>query len=66
MAMISCLSLSSDGQIDLQLVRPPFDSNSEVTDELLLIRLMASPNNPATESVVIFTPGSQGGRLYQL
>src|SRR5439155_8458404 len=44
-----------------QLVRPPLNSNSEVTEELLWIRLIASPNNPATESVVIFTP-SIGGR----
>ncbi len=45
-----------------QLVRPPLNSNSEVTDELLLIRLMASPNNPATDKVVILTPSIAGRR----
>src|SRR5436309_14550597 len=45
----------------VQLVRPPLNSKSEVTEELLWIRLMASPNKPATERVVIFTP-SIGGR----
>src|SRR5438093_12823941 len=49
------------GTLSLQLVRPPLNSKSEVTEELLWIRLMASPNNPATERVVIFTP-SIGGR----
>src|SRR6266702_5144015 len=45
-----------------QLVRPPLNSNSEVTDELLWIRLIASPNNPATDRVVIFTPLIAGRR----
>jgi hypothetical protein len=46
--------------ISRQLVRPPLNSNSEVTDELLWIRLMASPNNPATDKVTIFTPSMAG------
>src|SRR3954454_1067714 len=45
-----------------QLVRPPLNSNSEVTDELLWIRLMASPKRPATERVVTFTPLIAGRR----
>src|SRR5207244_2124054 len=32
-----------------QLVRPPLNSNSEFTDELLWIRLIASPKSPATD-----------------
>src|SRR5437773_10953757 len=39
----------------VQLVRPPLNSKSEVTEELLCIRLIASPNNFATDSVVILT-----------
>ena len=46
----------------IQLVRPPLNSKSEVTEELLWIRLMASPKRPATESVVIFTPLISGRR----
>ena len=45
-----------------QLVRPPLNSNSEVTEELLWIRLIASPNKLATESVVTFTPLIGGRR----
>src|SRR6266404_4785434 len=45
-----------------QLVRPPLNSNSDVTDELLWIRLMASPKSPATESVAILTPLIAGRR----
>src|SRR5438132_12096479 len=45
-----------------QLVRPPLNSNSEFTDELLWIRLIASPKSPATERVVIFTPLITGRR----
>src|ERR1043166_2747158 len=43
-----------------QLVRPPLNSNSEVTEELLWIRLIASPHRPATDSVVTFTPSIDG------
>ena len=35
-------------------------ASSEVTDELLLIRLMASPSKPATDNVVIRTPSMAG------
>src|SRR5258708_27322678 len=45
-----------------QLVRPPLNSNSEVTDELLWIRLMASPKRPANDKVVIFTLAIIGRR----
>src|ERR1043165_5443074 len=45
-----------------QLVRPPLNSNSEVTDELLWIRLMASPKSPATDRVVNLTPLIGGRR----
>ena len=41
-------------------MRPPLNSKSEVTEELLLIRLIASPNNPATDKVVILTPSIAG------
>src|SRR5882724_1682060 len=40
----------------IQLVRPPLNSNSEVTDELLLIRLIASPSKLATDKVTTFIP----------
>src|SRR5437764_12412662 len=46
----------------VQLVRPPLNSKSEVTEELLWIRLIASPNNPATESAITFTPSIAGRR----
>src|SRR2546430_12618342 len=46
----------------VQLVRPPLNSKSEVTEELLWIRLIASPNNFATDSVVILTPLIGGRR----
>src|SRR5258707_15820325 len=45
-----------------QLVRPPLNSKSEVTDELLLIRLIASPKRPATDKVVMCTPPIGGRR----
>src|ERR1017187_4483269 len=45
-----------------QLVRPPLNSNSEVTDELLWIRLIASPKSPATDNVTTFTPLIAGRR----
>src|SRR5882762_7187474 len=44
----------------VQLVRPPVNSKSEVTEELLWIRLIASPNNFATDSVITFTPSIAG------
>src|ERR1051325_9437975 len=43
-----------------QQVHPPLNANSEVTEELLWIRLIASPNRPATDSVVTFTPSIDG------
>src|SRR5712675_2173872 len=59
---ISFVVLVTFNQGASQLVRPPLNSNSEVTDELLWIRLIASPNSPATDRVVIFTPLIAGRR----
>src|SRR6185436_18447090 len=54
------IKLSAEWRANHQLVRPPLNSNSEVTEELLLIRLIASPNKPATDNVVTLTPSITG------
>src|SRR4030095_2801070 len=53
---------NQSGALQGQLVRPPLNSKSEVNDELLCIRLIASPSKPDTDKVVIFTPSIAGRR----